>query len=103
MHRETVKLKLTHINFVTLNSHVTVIYVRFIKSTYFYVVKLKNRKSCISFFSSKKTVTIKLHLSENLTTFQNLLKNRKLLPAEEFGNIMDFDKESKRKPQSHIS
>ena len=63
----------------------------------------QNRKSCIGFFSSKKTVTVKLHLSENLTTFQNLLKNRKLLPAEEFGNIMDFDKESKRNPQSHIS
>ena len=34
--------------------------------------------------------------SENLT-FQNLLKNRKLLPAEKFGNILAFDKESKRK------
>ena len=94
MHREIVKLKMTHINFVTLNSHVTVIYVRFIKSTYFYVVKLKNRK----------TVTIKLHLSEDLTTFQNLLENRKLKSlTERFGNISDFDKESKRKPLSHIS
>ena len=63
------------------------------------MVKQNNRKSCIGFFSSKKTVTIKLHLSENL----NLLKDRKLLAAEKFGNILDFDKESKRKPLSHIS
>ena len=67
------------------------------------MVKKKNRKSCIGFFSSKKTVTIKSHLSENLT-FQNLLKNRRLLlPAEEFGNILAFDKESERKLLSHIS
>ena len=39
--------------------------------------------------------------SENLT-FQNLLKNRKLLPAEKFGNILAFDK-SKRKILSLIS
>ena len=67
------------------------------------MVKKKNRKSCIGFFPSKKTVTIKLHLSENLTTFQNQLKNRKLLPAEKFGNNLDFDKGSKRKPPSDIS
>ena len=33
------QLKLTHINFTILNSHVTVIYLRFIKNTYFYVVE----------------------------------------------------------------
>ena len=32
-----------------------------------------------------------------------MLRNRKPLPAEKFGNILDFDKESKRKPLSHIS
>ena len=53
-------------------------------------------------FSSKKTVTKKRNLSENLS-FQNLLKNRKLLPAEKFGNILTFDKESKRKLLSLIS
>ena len=38
-------------------------------------------------------------MTENLT-FQNLLKNRKLLPAEKFENILAFDKEFKRKLQS---
>ena len=41
-------------------------------------------------------------MSENLTTPETLLKNRKLLPAKKFGNILDFDKEPKRKPLSHI-
>ena len=36
-------------------------------------------------------------------TFQNLLKIRKLLPAEKFGNIVAFDKESERKLLSLIS
>ena len=40
-------------------------------------------------------------LSENLT-FQNLLKNRKLLPTQKIGNILGFDKESKRKLLSLI-
>ena len=41
-------------------------------------------------------------LSENLT-FENLLKNKTLLPAEKLGNILAFDKESKRKLLSVIS
>ena len=41
-------------------------------------------------------------MSEYLA-FQNLLKNRKLLPAEKFGNILAFGKVSKRKLLSHIS
>ena len=40
-------------------------------------------------------------LSESLT-FQNPLKNKKLLLAETFGNILAFDKESKRKLLSLI-
>ena len=52
--------------------------------------------NCIGFSSSMKTVTIKWNLSENLE-FQNLLKNRKLLPAEMFGNTLAFDGESKVK------
>ena len=40
-------------------------------------------------------------LSESLT-FQNPLKNKKLLVAETFGNILAFDKESKRKLLSLI-
>ena len=58
----------------------------------------QNRKienSCIDFFASKTTVETKWHLSENLTV-QNMLKNWKLLPAERYGNILTFDKESKR-------
>ena len=56
----------------------------------------KIENNCIGFFSSKKTVTIKWLLSENLA-FQNLLKKRKLLPDEKFWNILAFDKKSKRK------
>ena len=40
-------------------------------------------------------------MPENLT-FQNLSKNRKLLRAEKFGNILTFGKESKRKLLSLI-
>ena len=36
-------LELTHINFALLNSHVTVIYLRFIKTTNCYVVKQKSK------------------------------------------------------------
>ena len=39
---------------------------------------------------------------ENLT-FQKLLKNRKLLPAEKFGNFLGLDKQSNRKLLSLIS
>ena len=45
--------------------------------------------NCIGFFQARK-LTIKWHLSESLT-IQNLLKNRKLLSAEKFGNILAFD------------
>ena len=39
-----------------------------------------------------------------MLTLQNLLKNRrKLLPAEKFGNILAFNKESKTKLLSLIS
>ena len=96
------QLKLTYINFAILNSHVIVLYLRFIKNTYFYVVKQINWRELYWLFSSKKTVTKKRNLSENLS-FQNLLKNRKLLPAEKFGNILTFDKESKRKLLSLMS
>ena len=59
--------------------------------------KKEKLEIAVLLFWSKKTVsTIKWHLSENLT-FQNLSKNRKLLPAEKFGSILAFDKDSKRK------
>ena len=65
---------------------------------------LKNRKIENNFIglSQARKLTTKRHLSESLT-FQNLLKNRKLLPAEKFGNILAFDKESKTKLLSLIS
>ena len=44
---------------------------------------------CIGFFQAKK-LTIKWHLSENLA-LQNLFKNRKVLPAEKFKNVLTFD------------
>ena len=49
----------------------------------------------LAFFKQLNVSTIKLYLSENLT-FKNLLKNRKLLPAEKFRNILAFYKESQR-------
>ena len=38
------KLKMTHVDFSILNNHVTVAYLRFMKSTNFYVIKKKNFK-----------------------------------------------------------
>ena len=57
--------------------------------------------NCTGFFQVRK-LSIKWHLPESLT-FQNLLKNRKLLPAEKFGNVLAFVKESKTKLLSLIS
>ena len=60
----TVKIKLNHINFIILSNHVTVIYLRFIKNIYFYVIKYcynkitSVRKSNISkSVKKKKTIT----------------------------------------------
>ena len=58
----------------------------------------KIENNCFVFFSSKETVTVKWHLSD-----RNLLKNRKLLPAEKFENILAFEKESKRNLLSLMS
>ena len=42
----------------------------------------------LAFFKQENLLYIKWHLSENLiVTFQSLLKNTTLLPAEKFGNI----------------
>ena len=64
-------------------------YLRFIKNTYFYVVKQNNRKYLHWNFSNEKIVTTKLHLSENFT-FQKMLKKRKLLPAETIWKYFGF-------------
>ena len=62
------QLKLTHICFVILSSHVTVMCLRFIKSTYSCAVKQKD-----------------------------LLKNEKTITCRYIGNILAFDKQSKGK------
>ena len=42
----------------------------------------------LGFFKRENLLYIKWHMSENrIYTFQNLLKNITLLPAEKFGNI----------------
>ena len=48
------QLKLIHINVSTLNSHITIIYLRFIKNNYLYTVKQKNWKQLYWIFSNKK-------------------------------------------------
>ena len=63
-----------------------------------YAIKQKNlEKAAFPIaFQARKVLVMKWHLPENLT-FQNLLKNRKLIPAEKFWNTLAFDKERKRK------
>ena len=85
---------MTYINFAILNSHVKVIYLRFTKSTNFYVVKEKNLKwlyvptylslyvRCV-FFEAQKC--LKRLLSESYIL--KSIKRIEVLPAEKFGNI----------------
>ena len=56
----------------------------------------------MAFFKQENCYNKITSVGKNLK-FQNLLKNRKLLAAEKFGNILAFDKKSKRKLLSHIS
>ena len=65
------QLKLTHRNFAILISHVTGIYLaeRFMKNSYFYVIKKKNRKKKEDYY----------------------------LATEKFGNVLAFAKEFERK------
>ena len=51
---------MTHIDFVILNSHLIVIYLRFIKSTNFYVIKQKNLKQL--YFSLLFTLVYKMYI-----------------------------------------
>ena len=85
------------------NSHIIAIkqlYISYIFKIYkkhlFSCYKTETLKITVFAFFKQRKLTIKLHLSESLT-FQNHLKNRKLLPAKKFGNILDFEKESKTK------
>ena len=82
------QLKLTHINFVILNSYVKVIYLRFVKNTFFQAVKnIKFGNSCNGFFQTRKLTIYKITSVRKSYTFQNLLKDVTLLPAEKFQNI----------------
>ena len=90
------ELKLIHINLsfqIASNSYIFKIY----QKQLFLCGKTKNWKYLYWFFSSKKNVTTKWHLSSENLSFQNLLKLRKLFPDEEFGDILTCDKEFLKK------
>ena len=101
-------LKMTHIHFSILNSHVTVIHLRFIKSTNFYVVKNRKIKNgcifpaiypCIykmCLFSSSKTVSkIKWFLWESyISKFVKRIENITCRKALKY--ILALDEESER-------
>ena len=85
---------MTHIDCAILNTHATFIYLRFFKGTNFYVVKQKNLEwLCFSmrfiivckmcFFQARKLLVKYNDFCQNLT-FQNLLKEQKILPTEKF-------------------
>ena len=58
-------------------------YLKFVKNTYFYAVKnIKFGNSCIGFFQIRKLTVYKMTSARKSYTFQNLLKNITLLPAE---------------------
>ena len=90
------------INVSISNSHITVIHLRFIKNKFslsniffFKTVKLNYFQLLpIGFFQARKPTT-KWRLSES-STFQNILKNRKQLPAEIFVNILLLTKNLKQ-------
>ena len=49
---------------------------------------MKFGNSCIGFFQTRKLTIYKMTSVRKSYTFQNLLKNVTLLPAEKFGNIL---------------
>ena len=79
------QLKLTHINFVVLNSY-EVIYLRFIKKTYFWAVKNLNVKIAVSAFFKEENLLWN-GICQKIVYISKPVKNVKLLPAEKFGNI----------------
>ena len=94
------QLKLTQINFAMLNSHVIVTFKIYQKPLF--LCGKTELKIVVLVFVSKKNVIINNKMASENFTFQNLLKSRKLLLAEKFGNILAFDK-YKRKLLSLIS
>ena len=95
------QLKLTQINFAMLNSHVIVIF-KIYQKPLFLCGKTEKLKIAVLVFVSKKNVIINNKMASENLTFQDLLKSRKLLPAEKFGNILGF-KKCKRKLLSLMS
>ena len=88
------QLKLIHINVSILNSHITVMRLRLIKNKLFNIKFLFFRTEKLNYFQllpigffQARKLTTKWRLSKSLT-FQNLLKNKKQLPAEIFINIL---------------
>ena len=58
------------------------------KKPYFSAVEnIKFGNSCIGFFQTRKLTIYKMTSVRKSYTFQSLLKNITLLPAEKFGNI----------------
>ena len=56
---------------------------KFVKNTYFYTVKnIKFGHSCIGFFETTKLTIYKITSVRKSYTFQSLLKNIRLLPAD---------------------
>ena len=60
-------------NFVILNSYVKVIYLRFIKNTYFYAVKNKIWKQLYWFFPNKKNYKMKIvYISKSVKKYNSI-------------------------------
>ena len=72
-----------------LNSHVIVTF-KIYQKPLFLCGKTEKLKIVVLVFVSKKNVIINNKMASENLTFQNLLKSRKLLPAEKFGNILAF-------------
>ena len=58
------------------------------KTLIFRQLNIKFGNSCIDLFQTRKLTIYKMTSVTNSYTFQNLLKNIALLPAEKFGNIL---------------
>ena len=58
------------------------------KTLIFRQLNIKFGNNCIDFFQARKLTIYKMISVTKSYTFQNLLKNITLLPAEKFGNIL---------------
>ena len=62
-------------------------FLRFAKTRIFRQLKTKLGNSCIGFLQTRKLTIYKMTSVRKFYTFQSLLKNITLLPAEKFENI----------------